>query len=144
MGNILATWSEAPAEVSLLLSPRNWSSLFLDGISKRWFPGPWERHSLIWVIKLMRGFFSLKKDLHTFWRDRERSYNYKFPKINDLRQRKGRVLFAFSITLIKPLTFNFYLSLRITGPSYEKGSGGFVRANSSDLNFEPMTWNWSL
>lgn len=43
-----------------------------------WFSGPGESHS--WDIKLTSGIFKFLKDLHTFQRERKRTYAYIFLK----------------------------------------------------------------
>lgn len=50
--------------------------IFLDGyVSEGWLPGFWEKHS--WIVE------------DTSQRVREKIYNGKFPKVNDLRQRRS-------------------------------------------------------
>ena len=63
-------------------------TIFLDGyISKRYFPGPGEKMFL--VLKLARDFLSLQKDLHTFQKDKEGTYDYKFSTVCVLRKGLG-------------------------------------------------------
>ena len=69
------------------------------------------------LSKLMRDLFSFKNDLHTFQRDRERTY--KSSSVNTLRKkgehRQGESLPLFTTGRIKPFnTFNLYLPLLST------------------------------
>ena len=75
-------------EVSLLPSHRDWEIVLRSPstfyISKRWSPGPWKRHFLgCKTGKRLGG------DLHTYQRGRKRIYNYKFSKVNALKNNRG-------------------------------------------------------
>lgn len=58
---LISLWQEVILEqgVELLPSHRNWE-IGADYISKRWLPGPCERH--FWFVKLTRGLFRFQKD----------------------------------------------------------------------------------
>lgn len=99
---IFTTWSQTPAP-TLPQKARYRQLSFLMITYKEMAPSPWERHS--GIAKMARDLFSSERDLHTFQRDRERIYNYKFSKEKQRRGHlflllnQGKFFFLFSICI---------------------------------------------
>lgn len=96
------------------------------------------------VLKLARDFLSLQKDLHTFQKDKEGTYDYKFSTVCVLRKGLGwweESLPLFLPGKIKPLIFNFYLTLHqpsITAPDPENSESIYEKKTQIEILWDSV------